>query len=125
MRNEYMSPAEDLSLPVPAGTRAGDPVKVGALCGVAATNVGEGGNPAGCATVLSDSRLYEYEVAGGISGPCVPVWLTPRAGAAAPVLSTTGAGPHWGYTVPRVGESGVRAATSGVVAVRPRQVLAG
>lgn len=125
MRNEYMSPADDLSLPVVEGTKAGDPVKIGALCGVAATDIGEGGNPEGAATVVTGARLIVHEVAGAIGGPFSPVWLTPRAGAVAPVLSTTGEGPHWGYTVPKPGESGARAAASGVTQVRPRQSLEG
>lgn len=122
MKNEYMRPAAELSLPVVAGTKAGDPVRVGAINGVAATNIGEGGNPAGNATVLTDSRSYEYEVAGAIAGPGTAVYLTARAGATAPILSITVSGAVWGYTVPKVGETGVRAATSGKVIVRPAQV---
>ena len=122
MKNEYMRSAAELSLPVVAGTKAGDPVRVGAFNGVAATNIGEGGNPAGNATVLTDSRSYEYEVAGAIAGPGTPVYLTARAGATAPILSNTVAGAVWGYTVPKVGETGVRAATSGKAIVRPAQV---
>lgn len=125
MRNEYMRPADNLSLPVVAGTKSGDPVRVGAINGVAATNIGEGGNPAGSATVLTDSRSYLYEVAGAIAGPGTPVFLTARAGATAPVLTTTdpgsGAKP-WGHTLPKVGESGIRSATTGVAVVRPAQV---
>lgn len=122
MKNEYMRPATELSLPVVASTKSGDPVRVGVLNGVAATNIGEGGNIATNASVVSDSRSYEYEVAGAIAGPFTPVFLTARAGATAPILSTTGSGAPWGYTVPKVGESGVRAGTSGVAVVRPAQV---
>lgn len=125
MKNEYMRPADNLSLPVVAGTKTGDPVRVGRFNGVAATNIGEGGNPAGNATVLTDCRSYEYEVAGAITGPGVPVFITARAGATAPVLTVTDPGGGvlpWGYTVPKVGESGVRAATTGVAVVRPAQV---
>ena len=85
-------------------------------------DIGEGGNPAGNATVLTDSRSYEYEVAGAIAGPGTPVYLTARAGATAPILSITVSGAVWGYTVPKVGETGVRAAGSGKVIVRPAQV---
>ena len=35
MKNEYMRPAAELSLPVVADTKAGDPVRVGAINGVA------------------------------------------------------------------------------------------
>src|SRR5690606_10003622 len=109
-------------LPVVTGTVSGDPVRVGVFNGVAATNIGEGGNAAGNASVVTDARSYEYEVGGAIAGPGTPVFLTARAGATAPILSTTGTGEPWGYTVPKVGESGVRAATTGVAVVRPAQV---
>lgn len=124
MRNEYMRPAAELSLPVPAGTVSDDPVTVGALNGVAATNIGEGGNAPTHASVVADARSYIYEVAGAIAGPFTPVYLTARSGSTAPVLSTDGgedAAP-WGYTVPKVGESGVRTAESGEAVVRPAQV---
>ena len=121
MRNKYMRPAEDVSLPVPASTKAGDPVKVGKLMGVASTNIGEGGNASTHASVDLTPSSYLYEVAGAIPGPGTPVYLTPRAGATAPILSVTASGDIWGYTVPKVGESGVRAATSGVAVVRPAQ----
>lgn len=122
MRNEYMRPATELSLPVVAGTKAGDPVRVGAINGVAATNIGEGGNAATHASVVTDQRAYTYEVAGAIAGPGTPVYLTARAGATAPILSTAASGAVWGHTIPKAGETGVRGATSGVVVVRPAQV---
>lgn len=122
MRNEYMRPAAELSLPVPAETASGDPVTVGALNGVAATNIGEGGNAPTHASVVADARSYLYEVDGAIDGPFTPVYLTARSGSTAPVLSTTGTDEPWGYTVPKVGESGVRTAESGEAVVRPAQV---
>ncbi|NUO35642.1 MAG: hypothetical protein HOW59_02410, partial [Nonomuraea sp.] len=79
MKNEYMRPATELSLPVVAGTVSGDPVRVGVVNGVAATDRDAGGNPAGSATVVTDARSYEYEVAGAIAGPFTPVFLTARA----------------------------------------------
>lgn len=125
MKNEYMRPADNLSLPVVAGTKSGDPVRVGRLNGVAATDIAAGGNPAGAATVLTDSRSYLYEVTGAITGPGQAVFITARAGATAPVLTTTDPGggvAPWGHVIPKVGESGVRVATTGVAVVRPAQV---
>lgn len=127
MKNEYMRPAVELSLPVVAGTKSGDPVRVGAVNGVAATDRSEvgalaGTNPVGNASVVTDARSYTYEVAGAIAGPFTPVYLTARNGAVAPILSTTASGAIWGYTVPKVGETGARAATSGVTVVRPAQI---
>lgn len=127
MRNEYMRPATELSLPVVEGTVSGDPVKVGALNGVAATHrattdAPAGGNPVGNASVVTDARSYELEVDGAIEGPGTPVYLTARSGSTAPTLSTTGEGDPWGYTIPKVGETGARTATSGLAVVRPAQV---
>ncbi len=112
MRNEYMRPATELSLPVVASTASGDPVRVGAINGVAATTRGEGGTPSTHASVVTDPRSYTYEVAGAIAGPGTPVYLTARSGATAPILSTAASGAVWGYTIPKAGETGVRAATS-------------
>ena len=122
MKNEYMRPAVELSLPVVAGTVSGDPVRVGAANGVAATNRGEGFNPATHASVVTDARSYEYPVTGAIAGPFTPVYLTARSGATAPVLSVSGSGAPWGYTVPKAGETGARTATSGLAIVRPAQI---
>ena len=119
----YMRPAMQLSLPVPAGTKSGDPVIVGAIAGVAVTNIGEGGNAATHASVDTSPNLWEYEVKNAIAGPGTPVYATARAGATAPILDTTAGGkPLWGYTVPKAGESGVRAGTSGVTTVCPAQI---
>lgn len=122
MKNEYMAKGTELSLPVVAGTKSGDPVRVGSINGVAATDIGAGGNEATKASVVTDQRVINYEVAGAIAGPGTPVYLTARSGATAPVLSVTASGAVWGYTVPKVGETGARAGTSGVVAVRIAQV---
>ena len=70
---------------------------------------------------FEQARRY-YPVTGAVSGPGTPVYLTPRAGATAPVLSTTASGAIWGYTVPKVGESGVHAAGTRELVVRPAQV---
>ncbi|WP_346007160.1 hypothetical protein [Janibacter terrae] len=96
------------------------------MTGVAATGVGEGGNATGLASVVTDARSYLYEVEGAIGGPFTPVYLVPRSGATAPRLTVAAqAAPNdvpWGYTVPKVGETGQRAGTSGVAVVRPAQV---
>jgi predicted RecA/RadA family phage recombinase len=122
MKNMYQRPATELSLPVVAGTKSGDPVRVGNINGVAATNIGEGGNAATHASVDTRPNGYLYEVAGAIANAGQPVYFTARAGATAPILSTTVSGAIWGYVYPKAGESGVRAATSGVAVVRPAQV---
>lgn len=124
MKNLYTRHGDSngISLEVVAGTQSGDPVTVGKINGVAATNIGEGGNAATHASVVTGPDDYLYEVAGAIAGSGTPVYLTARAGTTAPVLSTTGTGDPWGHTVAKANESGARAATSGVAIVRPAQV---
>ena len=60
--NEHLRHANHLSLPVPAGTKSGDPVRVGILNGVAQTNRATatdwaGGNVEGEATATYLSRM--------------------------------------------------------------------
>lgn len=64
MKNEVFypnSPADKLSLPVPTDTASGAPVLVGSLVGVTATAEGEGGNPAGYASVWTEG-VYDLAV---------------------------------------------------------------
>lgn len=75
MKNEIIRPGTELSLPVPAGTVSGDPVKVGSLVGVAATDRGKGGNIATHATVLLDGRVYAFDVDGAIAGVGTPIYI--------------------------------------------------
>ncbi len=75
MKNEIIRPGTELSLPVPVGTVSGDPVKVGGLCGVAATSRGEGGNIATHASVLLDGRVYEFDVDGAITDVGTPIYI--------------------------------------------------
>lgn len=49
--NEILRDADHLSLPVPASTESGEPVRVGGLNGVTQTAEGEGGNAENHATV--------------------------------------------------------------------------
>lgn len=72
--NEIFRDADHLSLPVPANTKAGSPVRVGGLNGVTQTNRNEGtaptdtqgpdttGNPVGNATVWLKGA-HEFTVA--------------------------------------------------------------
>ena len=69
-KNEHLRHANHVSLPVPAGTVAGDPVRVGILNGVAQTDRASssnwgGGNDDGHATVWLDGS-HHLEVAGAI-----------------------------------------------------------
>lgn len=91
--NEIFRDADHLSLPVPDGTTAGDPVRVGDLNGVCQTdrantavapyladdtpnpayNAG-GGNPDGHATVWLKGR-HDFEVDFAVAGVGVPVYI--------------------------------------------------
>lgn len=86
--NEIFRDADHLSLPVPAGTKAGDPVRVGGLNGVAETDRNEGAaadpvrgpavntNPVGCASVwLKGAHVFQSDFAVANVGD--PVYVTP------------------------------------------------
>lgn len=93
--NERFHNAEHLSLPVPAGTKSGDPVIVGSLPGYAKTAVGEGGNATGYATVWMKGAA-DVPVTGAVTAIGSPVYI-PTAGGA---LTTTASGNTvWGYAL--------------------------
>lgn len=77
MKNEYFSPASELSLPVPVGTVAGDPVVIGSLVGVAACDRGAGGNIDTHAAVLMDDRAYLLDVNGAITEVGTKIYIEP------------------------------------------------
>lgn len=93
------------SLPVPAGTKSGDPVKVGDLVGVASTDransaatpLPEGGvgHADGYAAVCVDGG-YLLDVDGAIPGPGTPVYINADGD-----LTVTGTDATlFGYSVP-------------------------
>lgn len=73
--NEIFRHADHLSVPVKAGVKAGDPVRVGALNGVAVTGRGEGGNAADSATVWF-SGAFALEVKGAVKNVGDPIYIT-------------------------------------------------
>lgn len=75
MKNTVFNEALKLSLPVPADTPSGAPVKVGSIIGVTATKEGEGGNPDGYASVWRHGA-YDLEVTGAITNIGDPVYIT-------------------------------------------------
>lgn len=74
-RNEKFHDAERLSLPVPADTASGAPVKVGSLVGVTQTAEGEGGNADGNATVWMKGA-FDLSVTGAVASVGLPVYIT-------------------------------------------------
>jgi len=110
MKNKYFETASELALPVPAGTKAGDPVKIGSLIGVCATDEGAGGNIAGYASVELGDHAYTLDVDGAVSGPGTPVYIV----AADNSLTTTATGNTlFGHTVPKA-DGGMAAKATGV-----------
>jgi len=78
-RNEHLRHANHVSLPVPAGTAAGDAVRVGILNGVAQTNVATaddwaGGNAVGNASVWLDGS-HVLPVTGAVAAIGDPVYI--------------------------------------------------
>lgn len=73
--NEVFRHADHLSVPVKAGVKSGDPVRVGVLNGVAVTGCGEGGNAADSATVWF-SGAFNLEVKGAVKNVGDPIYIT-------------------------------------------------
>lgn len=96
------SPA--ISLPVPAGTRSGDPVKVGGIIGVCETDrtelvsgvqYGGVGNPDGYASVAPDGT-YSLKVPEVVAAAATPIYIKSDN-----TLTTTATGNTlFGHTVP-------------------------
>ena len=136
MKNQvYANNTPGISLPVPAGTKSGDPVKVGSIVGVAATDradstaaltidsvaANSSGNADGYASVLTDGA-YLLTVTGAIAGPGTPVYIT---GTGPFTLSTTNGGTDtvFGETVPGPDNKyATKAAAAGPAVVRVAQV---
>lgn len=72
--NEVFRHSAHVSLPVPSGTKSGDPVKVGALNGVAQTARGEGGNVPENASVWLDGA-HRFQVTGAVKTVGDPIYI--------------------------------------------------
>lgn len=94
MRNERLHEGLRVSLPVPAGTLSGAPVKAGSLIGVCATKEGEGGNITGRASVWREG-VFPLTVPDAVAAEGTAIYIT-----AANALTTTAAGNTlFGYTL--------------------------
>lgn len=103
--NVHYAKGDNLSLPVPAGTTSGTPVHVGDLNGVAMTNVSEGGNPSGSASVQLVG-VFDIEVTGAVANVGDPVYIASGA------LNVTNTNPLFGHALATKG------AAAGVIPVR-------
>lgn len=96
MKNVAFRPGNEISLPVPAGTKGGEPVKVGGFCGVAANDRGTGGNLAAHASVDISGLVYELNVDGAIPAVGTPIYII----TASRTLTVTSSGNElWGHSV--------------------------
>lgn len=105
------------SLPVPADTASGDPVKVGSLVGVAQTDRATadnwgGGNPVGFATVAIDGA-HDLTVTGALAGAGTPVYITTGGTLTATVSTNT----LFGHSIPGVTADGSKGTGDGLVTV--------
>ena len=73
-KNQVLPTGLELALPVPEGTKSGEPVIVGSLVGVAITDRGAIGNLPGEATVWRH-RSWELPVDGEVTEPGTPVYI--------------------------------------------------
>jgi len=104
--NESFRNSDSLTLPVPAGTKSGAPVKVGSLVGIALTS-----EDGGTATVRLKGA-FDLEVTGAVSNVGDPVYIT-SAGA----LNVTSEGNTlFGYAL------ATKTAAAAVIPVRIAQV---
>jgi predicted RecA/RadA family phage recombinase len=114
--NERFRDADKLSLPVPAGTGSGSPVKVGSVMGVTQTNRATatefgGGNAVGSATVWLKG-IFDLTVTGAVTNIGDPVYID-----ASNALSVTAAGNTlYGYAM------ATKTAPASVIPVRITQV---
>lgn len=117
--NEVFDEGDVLSLPVPAGTKSGDPVKVGSLIGVAQTDRADsangvfgGGNADGNASVDTDGvhRLNVTEAVANIGDPVY--FVTGQTG----LVSASAGNTLFGYAL------ALKGAGAGVIPVKLTQV---
>lgn len=118
-KNQVYNVVNEFSMVVPAGTKSGEPVLGnGFFPGVAMTDEGAGGNPAGRATVHGGGKTFSVACADAIAAEGTAVYIT-----AARVITTTAAGNTlFGHTVAvinrGVAEGATKAAGAGNVNVR-------
>jgi predicted RecA/RadA family phage recombinase len=119
MKNKIYRPGNDLSLPVPSGTKSGEPVKVGGFVGVASTNRGEGGNIATHASVDISGDVFELPVDGAIASVGTAIYIT-----SARALSVSASGNDlFGYSACLAdGSLATKSTGVGPAAVKPLKV---
>lgn len=105
--NEVFQDADRISLPVPASTPSGSPVKVGSLIAVTQTAEGKGGNAAGFASVTRKGA-HKLTVVGAIASVGLPVYIVTADNT---LTATVGSNTLFGYALETKGSG------SGVITV--------
>lgn len=116
-KNQRFTFRRTRSLPVPASTASGAPVKVGSLMGVTLTKEGDGRNPSGYATVALDG-CFDLIVTGALAAAGTPVYIDGSNNLTATASGNT----LFGYSVPGYTADGTKGSGSGVVSVEISQV---
>ena len=91
--NEIFKHSQNRSLPVPEGTKSGDPVRVGEINGVAQVDEGDGQNAKGYASIKSHGA-WKVPVTGAVASVGDPIYIS-EAG----VLSADSTGARWGVAL--------------------------
>jgi predicted RecA/RadA family phage recombinase len=92
--NTVFEDGDYLSLPVKAGTKSGDPVRVGGLNGVAQTAIGGGGNAAANASVMLKG-VHKITVTGAVANVGDPVYIDVATGG----VNVTNTNPVFGHAL--------------------------
>lgn len=101
MLNKRFAKGDKLSLPVAADTASGTPVLIGSMPGILATDEGEGGNPAGYASVWMEGVFRVPVTTTTTLAVGAPVYIT-GGGALTPVSTSN---TLWGYAIEPKGSS--------------------
>lgn len=104
--NIVFQDGDNLSLPVPANTKSGAPVRVGGLNGVCLTAVGEGGNASDRASVQLKG-VAAISVTGAVANVGDPVYIDGSNG-----VNVTNTNPLFGHALE------TKSASAAVIRVR-------
>lgn len=111
--NQIFDTTDEASLPVPSGTKSGEPVLVaGVFPGVAQVDEGAGGNPAGYASVWLRG-VYELKVPEAVAAVGTPIYIKADRTLTTSASGNTLYGHSWPVINRGAPEGGTKAADSG------------
>lgn len=112
-QNTIFEQGDNLSLPVPDGTKSGDPVLVGGLVGVAQTDEGKGGNADNFASVKMNG-VHDLVVSTAVGSIGAPLYFP--SGGGKKLTATASGNTLFGYALETKG------AGDGVIRVKLAKV---